>query len=174
MIWLADGRELGVVFRKDIGFEQVNAWKAGRKLALVWASGRGLALLDPASNKAMPVLSGWGRHPFEIMNDRCQDKDSSTMGIVACIGEEGRRWDSELNLAYKRLLAQIDAPSRSALQQSQREWLRFRDAQITALQRIYSKREGTIQNIEAAVQNIAITRNQALYLNSMIDAYQGF
>ncbi|MFT3717329.1 lysozyme inhibitor LprI family protein [Pseudorhodoferax sp.] len=44
--------------------------------------------------------------------------------------------DAELNRAYQDLLARMDAPdTRQALVQAQREWLRFRDAELRFIDR---------------------------------------
>jgi uncharacterized protein YecT (DUF1311 family) len=59
----------------------------------------------------------------------CMDKSGGvTMGMIECITAEHQRQDLLLNKAYKALMAGLPAPRKAQLQQAQRAWLNYRDA----------------------------------------------
>ena len=59
----------------------------------------------------------------------CMDKSgATTMGMIECITEEARRQDARLNKAYKALMADLSPARQAQLQQVQRTWIKYRDA----------------------------------------------
>ena len=59
----------------------------------------------------------------------CMDKSSATtMDMISCITAENHRQDLQLNKAYKVLTAELSPPRRAQLQDAQRAWLKYRDA----------------------------------------------
>lgn len=59
----------------------------------------------------------------------CMDKSgNTTMGMIECITEETRRQDARLNKAYKALMADLPPARQAQLQQVQRAWIKYRDA----------------------------------------------
>lgn len=58
----------------------------------------------------------------------CMDKASSTASMVGCITAEAQRQDARLNKAYKAVMAGLSAERKKQLQQVQRAWIKFRDA----------------------------------------------
>ncbi len=56
----------------------------------------------------------------------CMDHNEDTM--IGCITVEFKRQDVRLNKAYKALMAELPPPRKTALQEAQRAWLKFRDA----------------------------------------------
>ncbi len=168
MVWLSDGRKLAVSLG-TIKFEEIDAWKRGRKLSLVYQSGAGVALLDIQSGKKLPVLSGWQKHPIEHLQNLCIDKNPSTLGMVDCTQLASKRWDAELNFAYGKLQKQLSADGKESLKLAQRQWLKFRDEQTKAIQAIYRERDGTIWQTVAAQSLLELNKEQALRLMSFIE-----
>lgn len=70
----------------------------------------------------------------------------STAEIVDCLDARTRSWDSALNAAYKRAMAQVVPAQREPLRAAQRLWVAYRDANC----RFYGLGEGSIRQIEAA------------------------
>ncbi|WP_338845176.1 lysozyme inhibitor LprI family protein [Massilia sp. W12] len=169
MVWLKDGRQLQVVYGTEISWEAVESWRPGRPLALLWSAQRGLALQDTASGKWITVLNGWQIHPIEKMREQCLNKNPVTMGLAECYLTEAAHWDRMSNWAYKRLQARLKPESRRALQQSQREWLKFREAQVRSIQAVYREREGSITQIHYAQRVRQVSKDQALLLNSLLE-----
>ena len=59
----------------------------------------------------------------------CMDKSgATTMGMIECITEEVRLQDVRLNKAYKALMADLPPARQAQLQQVQRTWIKYRDA----------------------------------------------
>ncbi len=168
MIWLADGRKLAVSLL-DIKYEEISKWQRGKKLKLLFQTGAGISLMDSQTGKKIPVLAGWGKHPIEILQEQCQEKNYSTMGMVECTQQAGKRWDSELNFAYGRLQKQVSDEAKESLKLAQRQWLKYRDEQTKAIQAVYRQREGTIWYTIAAQSVVEITRDQTLRLQSLLE-----
>jgi uncharacterized protein YecT (DUF1311 family) len=59
----------------------------------------------------------------------CMEKsDGVTAAMVECITAEYKRQDTRLNQAYKAASKDLSAPRKKQLQEVQRAWLKFRDA----------------------------------------------
>ena len=59
----------------------------------------------------------------------CMGKSgNTTMGMVECITDEVRLQDARLNKAYKALMADLPPARQAQLQQVQRTWIKYRDA----------------------------------------------
>lgn len=59
----------------------------------------------------------------------CLDKaDGVTSSMLNCIGDEHKRQDNRLNKAYKKLITAASSDERKLLQDAQRAWIKFRDA----------------------------------------------
>jgi uncharacterized protein YecT (DUF1311 family) len=61
---------------------------------------------------------------------RCMESSegASTYGMQACIGKEYVKRDAELNSVYKRVMARLSPAKQKTLRQSQRQWIKRRDA----------------------------------------------
>jgi uncharacterized protein YecT (DUF1311 family) len=61
--------------------------------------------------------------------DACMDKAGGvTPAMIDCISAELRRQDALLNENYRKLMASLSAKRKKVLQEAQRAWLKFRDA----------------------------------------------
>ena len=59
----------------------------------------------------------------------CMDKSRGvTMGMIDCIAAETSRQDARLNKAYKTAMAAQSPERKKQLQDAQRAWIKFRDA----------------------------------------------
>lgn len=59
----------------------------------------------------------------------CMDKsNSTTVDMLECIDAETKRQDGRLNKAYKEAMSQLSAERKKQLQQAQRAWITYRDA----------------------------------------------
>jgi uncharacterized protein YecT (DUF1311 family) len=59
----------------------------------------------------------------------CMDKTgTTTAGMVDCASAETKRQDARLNIAYKALIADLPPARKTQLQEVQRTWIKFRDA----------------------------------------------
>lgn len=72
------------------------------------------------------------KYPYSATYLQCMDRpDNNTPSTAACIEAEFNLWDARLNKAYKESLKFNAAPK--AWRQAQRDWLKFKDSQCSAL-----------------------------------------
>ncbi len=61
----------------------------------------------------------------------CMDKSGGvTANMLDCIGAETKRQNGRLNRVYKAVMAQLDGAGGMRLQEAQRAWIKFRDANV--------------------------------------------
>ena len=59
----------------------------------------------------------------------CMDKSGGvTIDMLDCISAETKRQDARLNEAYKEAMAQLSPARKKQLQDAQRAWIKYRDA----------------------------------------------
>lgn len=94
----------------------------------------------------------------------CMDKSGGvTAAMVDCMNSETRRQDARLNQAYKDVMAQLPEARKKQLQEAQRAWLRFRDANC----RYYADPDGgTLARVEANGCFMSATAARARELES--------
>lgn len=113
------------------------------------------------------------KHPIDSWYDQCQDKDPSTAGIVQCAAEAGERWDAELNLVYKKLLANLSPEQKSQIKESQRQWISFRDRESEFMGGLYGSFQGTMWRPVAADAVMRLTRDRTLELQKYLEEVVG-
>lgn len=73
--------------------------------------------------------------------------------------------DAELNAAYRMLLAHLQEPARAAMVESQRRWLRYRQAEFHFIARHWTQdRSGTSASLSAAGHRNGLTRERIVQL----------
>jgi uncharacterized protein YecT (DUF1311 family) len=108
------------------------------------------------------------------MLDSCLSisENMSTMGMVDCTDKAAKEWDKEMNLIYNKLKQILPADDFEKLQASQREWIKYRDMEIEAINSIYSKMDGTMyipMNVNAIME---LTRARTLQLQSYLFLFE--
>lgn len=166
IIYLEDGRKLEVDF-ESIPWEEVNSWPAGKEINFGYTIGKGAILQDPVTGRTMNVLAGLEKHPLDLILDKCLKEDYSTQGMVECFANANSNWDQELNAKYNKLIAILNEDAKSAVRDSQRKWIIFRDAQIAAINSVYDL-EGTMWRVGKMKRIMEVTKDQALRLNSLL------
>jgi uncharacterized protein YecT (DUF1311 family) len=114
------------------------------------------------------------KHRIDIMLDSCLSisENMSTMGMVDCTDKAAKEWDKEMNLIYNKLKQILPADDFEKLQASQREWIKYRDMEIEAINSIYSKMDGTMyipMNVNAIME---LTRARTLQLQSYLFLFE--
>nr|WP_041377816.1 lysozyme inhibitor LprI family protein [Polaromonas naphthalenivorans] len=94
----------------------------------------------------------------------CMDKSGGvTMGMIECITAENHRQDALLNKAYKALMAELPPPRKTQLQEAQRAWIKYRDANCA----FYDDPDGgTLARVNANSCMMAATADRARELES--------
>lgn len=91
--------------------------------------------------------------------------DYSTNGIVASTLDANQEYDRLLNKYYLRLLESLEEPDKNILQQSQRNWMEFRDSELelnSLLMKDTYSGGGTIQRVFAVSRVLELTKNRVI------------
>ncbi len=77
-------------------------------------------------------------------SESCMDKALSTVDMQACNEKAYREWDEKLNTAYGALQEDLGSEkAKAALKTSQQHWLKFRDTELTFIDKMYQAQQGT-------------------------------
>lgn len=80
------------------------------------------------------------------------------MAMLDCLGAETRLQDARLNATYKLLMADVSAARKKQLQDAQRAWIKYRDANCG----FYADPEGgTLANVSASDCMMQMTLHRA-------------
>jgi uncharacterized protein YecT (DUF1311 family) len=93
------------------------------------------------------------------------NKPSTGAEETACFVAEDRKADLKLNQLYQRTMRSLDNDGRDALQQAQRIWIQFRDANCSAEEGLY--RGGSAASMVKYACLEAMTRHRTEELQTM-------
>jgi len=93
--------------------------------------------------------------------DRCLESEDgkTTIGMLQCIETEMTLQDARLNKAYKKVMAGLEAPGKKALQEAQRQWIKYRDADCAFHRSL--EEGGSLAQVEEASCNLEQTAIRA-------------
>jgi uncharacterized protein YecT (DUF1311 family) len=110
--------------------------------------------------------------PVEEKVNALRDKAKSTADMVEAEDEGVKLWDKELNRVYGELLQQLPKEDKSALKDSQQEWIKFRDRNLQLIQVVYGNAEGTMYHVFAARAALEVVKSRVLDLRSYLDVVE--
>jgi uncharacterized protein YecT (DUF1311 family) len=84
------------------------------------------------------------KDPIDKKMEECISRNQTTLGMNKCGDEALVSWDRALNDAYNQLVNKIDKNGVVALRKSQREWVKFRDADFEFINSYYNDFTGSI------------------------------
>lgn len=108
-------------------------------------------------------------HPLDRELDACLTLDPSTAGMINCLNLAYEKWDAELNRVYRDLRRTLDPEGREALQDAQRAWIGFRDAEFGLMERMYGPGDGSLARVEAAAKRVEFIRTRVLALSGYLE-----
>jgi uncharacterized protein YecT (DUF1311 family) len=130
-------------------------------------------LLSTALTFPVHVLAN-EKHRIDLWLDRALETgDPSTRGMREAINQAEAMWDKEMNRAYQQLMRTLPGAQKLALQQSQRNWLKFRDAERETIASIVLSQEGTMHQLTAADKSLTLVRQRTLQLLNYETLLQG-
>jgi uncharacterized protein YecT (DUF1311 family) len=109
------------------------------------------------------------KDPIDRAMEAAMEKDPSTAGMVRAISDATAQWDKKMNSIYKSLRKNMEADEWSSLVLAQKAWINYRDLQITSIEATYSKMEGTMWVPVSASRVMEITKERALFLESLLE-----
>jgi uncharacterized protein YecT (DUF1311 family) len=95
---------------------------------------------------------------------QCKNSAISTIDSHNCYDVALKEWDSELGNQYKLLMNGQPDHIRIALRDSQRQWIKYRDQYVSAIDVFYKQQGGTISVLIAAESKLNVTRDKAIDL----------
>ena len=110
--------------------------------------------------------------PVEEKVDALRDKSKSTADMVEAEDEGMKLWDKELNRVYGELLRQLPKEDKSALKDSQQEWIKFRDRNLKLIQVVYGKAEATMYHVFAARAALDVVKGRVLDLRGYLEVFE--
>lgn len=112
------------------------------------------------------------QHPIDVALDKCMDKNPSTHGMIGCLNEAYKKWDTELNKNYKALSLKMDTKQKAALLAAQRKWIEYRDLEFMAQKAVYETMQGTMFQPMAVNDRMEVVKKRALDLKSYLDLFE--
>jgi len=109
------------------------------------------------------------KHPIDKQRKTCLDKTSSTSGMMSCVDTSYKSWDAELNWQYKSLMKQLNKSGKKNLRKAQRDWIKYRDAEMKTIDAVYGLLEGTMWYPVALSDKMEITKQRALRLKGYLN-----
>ncbi len=111
------------------------------------------------------------KHPIDEWLEKCIEKDSSTAGMINCSNKAYDMWDKELNKVYQELIKKLSPEERKLLIESQRQWIRFRDAEFKFIDKFYYSEKATMFYPMAETSKLQLLKNRVgvlqIYLNKI-------
>jgi uncharacterized protein YecT (DUF1311 family) len=99
-------------------------------------------------------------------------EESSAAALASAAREYERFLDVELNQAYQQLLVHVGGKSRHALVASQRQWLLFRDAENSFINRNWTQEAfGSSSKLSRADYHAALVRQRIVILLAYLQNY---
>ncbi len=134
-----------------------------------------LAAFAPLTLAAEPFCDSGHPHPIDVQFER--DMDASGGVTVEMRNAQGRaheRWDTELNMEYRELMANLAADEKAALKKAQRAWLQFREAESEFWWTESLSGGGTLQPVIVSDQSLSLLKARVCQLRRYKDMAASF
>jgi uncharacterized protein YecT (DUF1311 family) len=105
---------------------------------------------------------------IDVAMEKAMDADPSTGGSVQAIARAEKQWDARMNSVYDSLHHKMAPGEWRALVAAQKSWVAFRDAQKKSVEQIFNRMKGSMYVPVAASQSMKLTKERALYLQSLL------
>lgn len=102
----------------------------------------------------------------------CLDENYTTMGMIECMNEYAKNWDTLLNKYYKLLKAELKQDGKNYLKEAEIAWIKFRDAENELIEHIFTSLEGTMYLPMLAEEKATLIKTRALQLKSYYQELQ--
>ncbi|MBV9275235.1 MAG: DUF1311 domain-containing protein [Verrucomicrobia bacterium] len=121
---------------------------------------------ETAENSGAPDVS----YPLDEFLDQClaQPNHGATTSQVECTKQAAQLWDQQMNQDYQRLSHSLCPKAQMLLQDAQRCWLRYRDADQALIDAVYEMTSGTMYAPMQAYSRLRLVRERSLVLKSYL------
>lgn len=110
-------------------------------------------------------------HEIDFFCEECIEENPTTVGMIDCIADAMRQWDSELNHQYQRLKDSLSEEAMATLKTSQLAWIDHRDKEFEMINTVYGSMDGTMYRIIAISQKMEFVKARTLKLKSYADEF---
>ncbi|ROM50712.1 hypothetical protein BK648_10165 [Pseudomonas poae] len=118
-----------------------------------------------AAGALLLALCGTASAADNAMLKKCMDNANTTADMVGCNTQAAKVQDERLNKAYKTALAAQDGPRKQQLQDVQRLWIKYRDANCAFAG---SATGGTIDQVNGSGCVVDMTQTRAQELEDLV------
>lgn len=157
----------------------------GKMIAIASSKAKSLAEKFAAtSKKATAALSkakphtlyddDSGKHPVGAKVD-------ALLAHTKCTGDDTfgtsmatQMWDDELNRVYRELKGKLDATDAKTLQDAQRKWMAWRDAEFKITDSLYGEQPGTMFQPMTEQHKLGIVRSRAMDLQHWLEMQENY
>jgi uncharacterized protein YecT (DUF1311 family) len=134
-------------------------------LALLLYTGGALAIDNPDA----PDLLGEFRSQSALYEQRVDEAAGGNASGE--LGAQAAFLDAELNRAYRTLMARLPEPQKKALRESQRVWLRHRDAEAAFTAQLWTREDfGTSANLSRGQHQARLVRDRVEMLLGVLQS----
>ena len=111
-----------------------------------------------------------GSAKVEAQLKACLDgnENQTTYGMCQCNLIAQKRYDALLNADYKVILSTLNKTEKAKLIESQRQWVKFKEAETAFISEHYGNMEGTMWHIVLADKITELTRQRLLVLEEFL------
>ena len=104
-------------------------------------------------------------HPIDTWLEKATEKDPSTAAVKQATYYASDMWDKEMNKSYQHLMKRLPKEKQEILRESQKQWIKFRDADREVLSRIVADQQGRIYQVTDPSDWLELVRSRALQLD---------
>jgi uncharacterized protein YecT (DUF1311 family) len=109
------------------------------------------------------------------MEKKAEEAGGASSGSARVYADYADLWDKEMNRLYKQMMAELPEAQKNALRESQRAWLKYRDAQWAWIESAYTADAlPTMYMSFRAYAHMDVVRQRALDLAQRWEGYQEF
>ena len=108
----------------------------------------------------------------KVFETAIQKNAKTTQGYLKSYADYEQFLDRELNTTYKALITKLDTAQQNKLKQSQRDWLKYRDAEFTFIADNWtSKQFGSSSVLSRGAYRTTITQDRVMLLLNYLKNY---
>lgn len=113
---------------------------------------------------------------IDVFLDHCMaiPENQTTVGMCDCIYKSLAMWDKKLNNTYKQILLKLNPIQKQKLISSQRQWVIFKEKEISLIDETYGKAQGTMWLMVRADAVMQITRSRTNDLELLLTSLEDF
>lgn len=111
-------------------------------------------------------------YPIDKYIRECTGINSTTPGMVGCIGTGVKKWESEIDKYYNLVSKKLSKEEKEKFETSQSKWRAYVESEHTGLRAVYGRLMGTIYITDHAFEIMNLYKDRALRLKKYYEILQ--